>query len=100
MSRQTNSRPFCYSYLLFTELTNACYKSFLCSFALRQLCRKCVLWPHPPTGEHMEVVYHVLLLELMPGDRQEMKCFLVLLPRQNSPLTASACRLYSTHYDG
>src|SRR5437867_2181011 len=30
-----------------------CYKTSLCSFALRQLCRKCVLWRHPPTGEHM-----------------------------------------------
>src|SRR5205807_8596221 len=40
-----------------------CYKTSLCSFALRQLYRKCVLWRDPPTGEHMEVVYHVLRIE-------------------------------------
>ena len=52
----------------------------------------------PPTGEHMEVVYHVLHIERMPGDRQETQCFLVLLPRQNSPLKTNARTLSSQQH--
>src|SRR2546423_14263654 len=95
--------PIWFPILLFNHFLHSShthsYKTSVCSCVLRQLYQKCVLWRYPPTGEHMEVVYHVLPIEIMPGDRQETECFLVLLPRQTSPLTAYACRLYSLHYD-
>jgi hypothetical protein len=76
----------CLLTLLLHSFHTATKLSYDMLISLRRLYRKCVLWRYPPTGEHMEVVYHVLPIEIMPGNRQETRRFLVFLPRQTSAL--------------